>query len=339
MYSINNNDKSRRPVLVSARLLDQLRERLRYMHYSLQTEKSYVYWVRWFIRWHGVRHPRDMGGKEVEAFLMMLANERKVAPSTHRQALSALLFLYKEVLDIELPWMQEIGRPVPRKRIPAVLTVEEVSQLLVLMNGVTGLLARLIYGTGLRLREALALRIKDLDFGRRVIIVREGKGGKDRVVMLPHSLIPALKEQVAYARAQWEADRQANLPGVYLPHALEEKYPRAGQAWAWQWVFPSPTLSIDPQSGIRRRHFLFPERLQRALKQALAQTGIAKHVSVHTLRHSFATHVLQRGTDIRTVQELLGHSDVSTTMIYTHVLKIAAGTTPSPLDALRLAGE
>jgi integron integrase len=275
-----------------------------------------------------------MGGKEVEAFLSMLANERKVSPSTHRQALSALLFLYKEVLDIEMPWMQEIGRSVPSKRIPVVLTSDEVSKVLILMNRVTGLLARLIYGTGMRLREALSLRIKDVDFGRKVIIIRQGKGGKDRVVMLPNSIIPALKEQVGYARALWEADRQAQLPGVFLPFALETKYPRAGQAWAWQWVFPSPTLSRDPRSGIRRRHYLYPDRLQRALKQAVAQANIPKPVSVHTLRHSFATHVLQKGTDIITVQELLGHSDVSTTMIYTHVLKIVGGSTPSPLDSL-----
>jgi integron integrase len=193
---------------------------------------------------------------------------------------------------------------------------------------------RLLYGTGLRLREALSLRVKDLDFDRRVVVVREGKGGKDRVVMLPDGIRLALKEQLLYSRALWEADRQAGLPGVYLPHALESKYLRAGQTWAWHWVFPSPILSTDPQTGIVRRHYLYPERLQRALKRAVAQAGIAKHVSVHTLRHSFATHLLQAHTDIRTVQELLGHSDVSTTMIYTHVLKIAAGTTPSPLDKL-----
>jgi integron integrase len=285
MYSINKTTKPRKPVLSSTRLLDQLRERLRYMHYSLRTEQNYVYWTRWFIRWHGVRHPKDMGGKEVEAFLSMLANERKVAPSTHRQALSALLFLYKEVLDVELPWMQEIGRPAPTKRIPVVLTVEEVSQVLLLMNGVTGLLARLIYGTGLRLREALSLRIKVVDFGRRIIVIREGKGGKDRVVMLPQSIQNALREQIAHSRALWEADRQAELPGVFLPFALEAKYPRAGQSWTWQWVFPSPTLSTDPRTGIRRRHFLFPERLQRALKVAVAQAGVAKPASVHTLRH------------------------------------------------------
>jgi integron integrase len=315
MHSYNKLDKPRRPPLSSTRLLDQLRERLRYLHYSLRTEKSYVYWVRWYIRWHGVKHPKEMGGKEVEAFLSMLANERKVSVSTHRQALSALLSLYKEVLDMELPWMEQIGHPVPTKLIPTVLSVEEVGQVRILMNGVTGLLARLIYGTGMRLREALSLRIKDIDFDRKVIVVREGKGGKDRVVMLPGSLREALSEQISYSRILWEADRQAKLPGVYIPYALELKSPRAGQTWAWQWVFPSPTLSTDPQTGIRRRHFLFPERLQRALKQAVAQAGICKPVSVHTLRHSFATHVLQSGCDIRTVQELLGHSDVSTTMI------------------------
>lgn len=336
MYSYNKTDKPRKPALVSPRLLDQVRERFRYMHYSLQTEKAYVYWIRWYIRWHELKHPKDMGGKEVEAFLSMLANDRKVSPSTHRQALSALLFLYKEVLDVELAWMQDIGRPIPTKRIPVVLSIEEVSQVLVLMTGVTGLLARLIYGSGMRLREALSLRVKDMDFDRRVIIVREGKGSKDRVVMLPAVLITALRQQVAHSKALWEADRQAQLPGVHLPFAFEVKNPRAGQTLAWQWVFPSPTLSRDPQSGITRRHFLFPERLQRALKVAVQQAGIAKPVSVHTLRHSFATHVLQRGTDIRTVQELLGHSDVSTTMIYTHVLKIAAGTIPSPLDTLQI---
>lgn len=323
-----------RPPLQSLRLLDQLRERLRYLHYSLRTEQTYVYWVRWFIRFHGVRHPREMGKHEVEAFLTMLANERKVSASTHRQALSALLFLYKEVLVQDLPWLGEIGRPVPTRRIPSVLTVAEVQRLLNLMDGQTGLLARLLYGTGMRLMEGLSLRVKDVDFARHAIVVREGKGGKDRVVMLPRSLVPPLQSQLARSRALWETDRAAQRPGVYLPHALEAKYPRAGQTWAWHWVFPSPTLSLDPRSGIERRHHLFPERLQRALKRTLPTADIHKPVSVHTLRHSFATHLLQAGTDIRTVQELLGHSDVSTTMIYTHVLKVAAGGTVSPLDAL-----
>jgi integron integrase len=247
MYSINTNDKPRKPVLSSTRLLDQVRERLRYMHYSLRTEKNYVYWIRWYIRWHGLRHPKEMGGKEVEAFLSMLANVRHVSPSTHRQALSALLFLYKEVLDLELPWLQDIGRPVQTKRIPVVLTADEVRQILSLMDGVTGLLARLVYGTGLRLREALSLRVKDLDFERRVVIVREGKGDKDRVVMLPEGIRVPLKEQLRYSRALWEADRQAGRPGVDLPHALELKYPRAGQAWAWLSAALTWGLSRPPQ--------------------------------------------------------------------------------------------
>lgn len=341
MYSHNNSAKpgnsGARPPLQSRRLLDQLRERLRYLHYSLRTEQTYVYWARWYIRFHALRHPRAMGQPEVEAFLTMLATERKVAPSTHRQALSALLFLYKEVLGQELPWMQEIGRPIPTKRIPSVLTRAEVQSVLALLAGVTGLLARLLYGTGMRHMEGLSLRVKDVDFERQVIVVREGKGGKDRVVMLPQSLVQPLREQLALSRVLWLADRAAQRPGVYLPHALQAKYPRAGQSWAWHWVFPSPTLAIDPRSGVERRHHLYEQRLQRALKQAVQRAELHKPVSVHTLRHSFATHLLQAGTDIRTVQELLGHSDVSTTMIYTHVLKVSAGGTTSPLDALPAA--
>ena len=318
----------------SPRLLAQMRERLRYLHYSLRTEQSYLYWVRFFIRFHRLRHPREMAKAEVESFLTMLATERKVSASTHRQALSALLFLYQEVLGLKLPWLDEIGRPIQRKRIPAVLTVAEVERLLALMDGQTGLVARLLYGTGMRLMESLSLRIKDIDFARHAIVVREGKGGKDRVVMLPRSLADPLQQQLKKSRALWEADRAAGRAGVFMPHALEAKYPQAGQSWPWHWVFPSPTLSVDPRSGIERRHHLYEERLQRALKKAVAMAGIAKPVSVHTLRHSFATHLLQAGTDIRTVQELLGHSDVSTTMIYTHVIKVSAGGTCSPLDAL-----
>ena len=275
-----------------------------------------------------------MGVTEVEAFLTMMATERKASASTHNQALSALLFLYREVLNIDLPWLNNIGRPQQTKRIPSVLTKDEVAGLLAQMDGITALLAKLLYGTGMRLMEGIRLRIKDVDFDRHVIIVREAKGGKDRVVMLPHSLAPALRLQMLAARAQWEADRQAQRGGVETPHALEQKYPKVGQTWGWFWMFPSPTLSIDPRSGVERRHHLFEERLQRALKKAVPLAGIHKPVSVHTLRHSFATHLLQAGTEIRTVQELLGHSDVSTTMIYTHVLKVAAGGTASPLDAL-----
>ncbi len=330
--------KPRNPPLQSVRLLDQVRERIRYLHYSLSTEKTYLYWVRFFILWHGrnhkMTHPRDMGAKEVEAFLTMLATERKVSASTHNQALSALLFLYREVLEADLPWLTNINRPTQTKRIPSVLTKDEVASLLAVMDGETALLARLLYGTGMRLMEGMRLRIKDVDFERHVIIVREAKGNKDRVVMLPRSLAPALRVQMLAARVRWEADRQVQAAGVQVPDALEVKYPRLGQTWGWFWMFPSPTLSTDPRSGVERRHHLFEERLQRSLKKAVALAGIVKLVSVHTLRHSFATHLLQSGTDIRTVQELLGHSDVSTTMIYTHVLKVAAGGTASPLDAL-----
>ncbi len=330
--------------LKSTRLLDQVRERIRYLHYSLSTETTYVHWVKFFVRWHGRKgggtgtgtmcHPRDMGVREVEAFLTMLAVERKVSASTHNQALSAILFLYREVLAIKLPWLDDIGRPQQKRRIPSVLTQNEVAGLLAQMQGETALLARLLYGTGMRLMESLRLRIKDVDFDRHVIIVREAKGGKDRVVMLPRSLAAALRQQMFAARALWEADRQALRGGVETPHALEAKYPQVGNTWAWFWMFPSPTYSVDPRSGVQRRHHLFEERLQRAIKKAAPLAGIIKPVSVHTLRHSFATHLLQAGTDIRTVQELLGHSDVSTTMIYTHVLKVAAGGTASPLDAL-----
>ena len=330
--------KPRNPPLQSLRLLDQVRERIRYLHYSLSTEKTYLYWVRFYVRWHGrngkMTHPRDMGAKQVEAFLTMLATERKVSASTHNQALSALLFLYREVLEEDLPWLTDINRPTQVRRIPSVLTKDEVAGLLAAMEGVTALLARLLYGTGMRLMEGMRLRVKDVDFDRHVIIVREAKGNKDRVVMLPRSLAPALQKQMMAARALWQADRQAQRAGVQVPDALEVKYPRLGQTWGWCWLFPSPTLSVDPRSGIERRHHLFEDRLQRALKLAVPLAGIVKPVSVHTLRHSFATHLLQSGTDIRTVQKLLGHSDVSTTMIYTHVLKVAAGGTASPLDAL-----
>jgi integron integrase len=316
------------------RLLAQVVERVRYLHYSLRTEQAYVAWIRQFIRWHGLRHPREMGAPEVEAFLAHLANERRVSVATHRQALSALLFLYREVLGLKLPWLQELGRPVPKRRIPVVLTRDEVARVLAAMTGESALLARLLYGTGMRLHEGLSLRVKDVDFARHVIVVREAKGAKDRVVMLPRSLAEPLREQLARSHSTWTTDRAAGRPGVFLPHALERKYPRADQSWAWFWVFPSPVLSVDPRTGIERRHHLHEKRLQRDLKRAVTSVGMARMVSVHTLRHSFATHLLQAGTDIRTVQELLGHSDVSTTMIYTHVLKIAAGTTASPLDAL-----
>ena len=322
------------PAFQSTRLLGQVRERARYLHYSLRTEKAYLYWVRFFVRWHGLKHPRDMGAPQVEAFLTMLATQRHVSASTHNQALSAVLFLYREVLGVDLPWMAQVKRPGYTRRIPTVLTAAEVAGLLHCMDDGIRLLGQLLYGTGMRLMEGLRLRVKDVDFDHHVIVVREAKGNKDRVVMLPLSLEPALRAQVRAARAQWEADRNAQRGGVEVPHALEAKYPQVGRSWGWFWVFPSPVLSVDAATGVQRRHHLHEDRLQRGVKKAVAAAGIQRRVSAHTLRHSFATHLLQAGTDIRTVQELLGHSDVSTTMIYTHVLKIAAGTTRSPLDAL-----
>ena len=279
-------------------------------------------------------HPRDIGAPGVEAFLTMLATERKVSASTHNQALSAVLFLYRHVLNVDLPWLNDVNRPTQKRRIPSVLTKDEVAGLLSHMEGSAALMARLLYGTGMRLMEGMRLRIKDVDFDRHVIIVRDAKGGKDRVVMLPRSLAPPLRLQLLASRSQWEHDRQAQRGGVEVPHSLDSKYPQVGHSWAWFWLFPSPTLSVDPRSGVERRHHLYEDRVQRSLKKAVTLAGIAKPVSVHTLRHSFATHLLQSGTDIRTVQELLGHSDVSTTMIYTHVLKVAAGGTASPLDSL-----
>ena len=281
-----------------------------------------------------MQHPRDIGAPGVEAFLTMLATERKVSASTHNQALSALLFLYRHVLNVDLPWLNDVNRPTQKRRIPSVLTKDEVAGLLAHMERSTALMARLLYGTGMRLMEGMRLRIKDVDFDRHVIIVRDAKGGKDRVVMLPRSLEPALRLQLLAARSQWEHDRQAQRGGVEVPHALDSKYPQVGNTWGWFWMFPSPTLSVDLLSGVERRHHLYEDRVQRSLKKVVTLAGIAKPVSVHTLRHSFATHLLQSGTDIRTVQELLGHSDVSTTMIYTHVLKVAAGGTASPLDSL-----
>ena len=323
-----------RPTFQSARLLDQVRERIRYLHYSLRTEEAYLHWIRAYIRFHALRHPRELGGTEVEGFLNALVKDRKISASTHKQALCALLFLYREVLGQDLPWMTQIQRPLVRRRIPSVLTVDEVRSVLAQLGGESGLIARALYGTGIRLMETMRLRIKDVDFDRKVIVVRDGKGGKDRVVMLPASLLPDLRGQCARSRAFWEQDRALGYPGVEMPDALARKYPNGGTSWSWHWVFPSDHRSRDPRTGTLRRHHTYEQTIQRHFKQALHAAGIARSASLHTLRHSFATHLLQGGTDIRTVQELLGHSDVSTTMIYTHVLRIAAGTVASPLDRL-----
>jgi integron integrase len=330
------------------RLLDLLRAQVRTLHYSLRTEEAYVHWVRAFVRFHGMRHPAEMSRDEVEAFLTWLAADQRVAPSTHRQALSALLFLYQKVLHQHLPWMAEVGRPQSQRRLPVVLSHDEVGRLLAALEAVSsvalphGLLAQLLYGTGMRLLEGLRLRVKDVEFSRRAVIVREGKGAKDRVVMLPAALEGPLRDQLDSARALWEADRAAGVAGVHLPHALARKFPRAPLSWPWFWVFPQAALSRDPREPHdaqgapppQRRHHLQEQTFQRAFQRALPQAGIATPATPHTLRHSFATHLLQSGYDIRTVQELLGHSDVSTTMIYTHVLRLGGGAVRSPLDHL-----
>jgi integron integrase len=316
------------------RLLDQLRERIRYQHYSIRTEQAYVYWVDTFIRFHGMRHPAEMAGPEVEGFLSWLANERKVAAATHKQALSALLFLYQKVLGQDIPWMTEIGRPKERVRLPVVLTHHEVVRVLDHLPDEHRLMGQLLYGTGMRIMEGVRLRVKDVDFARRAIVVREGKGAKDRVVMLPASLVSALRQQFDAARRLWAQDRQARRAGVHMPNALARKYPRADASWTWFWVFPHDKVSLDPRTDVERRHHVQEQSFQRAFKRALQAAGIVKPATPHTLRHSFATHLLQGGYDIRTVQELLGHSDVSTTMIYTHVLKVGGGGVRSPLDAL-----
>lgn len=302
------------PPLRSVKVLDQLRERIRYLHYSLRTEQAYVHWVRAFIRFHGVRHPATLGSSEVEAFLSWLANERKVSVSTHRQALAALLFFYGKVLCTDLPWLQEIGRPRPSRRLPVVLTPDEVVRILGFLEGEHRLFAQLLYGTGMRISEGLQLRVKDLDFDHGTIIVREGKGSKDRALMLPESLAPSLREQLSRARAWWLKDQAEGRSGVALPDALERKYPRAGHSWPWFWVFAQHTHSTDPRSGVVRRHHMYDQTFQRAFKRAVEQAGITKPATPHTLRHSFATALLRSGYDIRTVQDLLGHSDVSTTL-------------------------
>lgn len=322
------------PPLKSVRLLDQLRERIRYLHYSIRTEQAYVHWARAYVRFHGCRHPAGLGGPDVEAFLSWLANDRGVAPATHRQALSALLFFYGKVLGVDLPWMREIGRPKERRRLPVVLSPEEVARVLALLDGEHRLFGQLLYGTGMRITEGLRLRVKDVDFARGAIIVREGKGGKDRALMLPERLVPGLRDQVARARLLWDADGREGRGGVDMPDALARKYPRAAQSWPWFWVFPQDTLSADPRTGVVRRHHMFDQTFQRAFKRAVGLAGVAKTATPHTLRHSFATAVLQAGYDIRTVQELLGHSDVATTMIYTHVLKVGGQGVRSPMDSL-----
>jgi integron integrase len=321
-----------------ARLLDQVRAAIRRRNYSYRTEEAYVQWVRRFIHFSGKRHPAALGAEEITAFLNHLAMERNVAAATQNQALSALLFLYKEVLQQSLPWLKDLQRAKRPSRVPTVLTRQEVKRLLAAMQGTKWLMASLLYGAGLRLTECLKLRVKDVDFEYRQIVVRDGKGAKDRVTMLPESTIEPVRRQLAVARAYHDADLAAGYGDVELPDALARKYPRAPYEWGWKFVFPSHKLSTDPRTGVTRRHHVYENYLTRGVTEAARAAGIVKPVSCHTLRHSFATHLLEAGYDIRTVQELLGHADVSTTMIYTHVLNRGGRGVASPLDRLEPAG-
>jgi len=314
--------------------LRSVRESIRVRHYSIRTEEAYVQWVKRFILFHGKRHPAQMGEAEVSAFLTHLAVEGQVAAATQNQALNALVFLYRNVLDRPLGEFAGIVRAKRPPRVPVVLTLAEVSRILRALKGVYWLIACLQYGSGLRLLESVRLRVKDLDFEHRAIVVRDGKGGKDRVVTLPDELVVPLKRHLANRKTAFERDCTEGVGTVFLPYALARKYPNAESEWAWQYVFAADTPSLDPRSGKRRRHHVDESSVQKAVRGALRRAGIQKPASCHTLRHSFATHLLERGADIRTVQEQLGHSDVRTTQIYTHVLKRGGMAVKSPLGAV-----
>jgi integron integrase len=314
------------------KLLEQVSDIIRLKHYSYKTEKSYINWIKRYIIFHGKRHPREMGGKEIEEFLTHLAVEENVAASTQNQALNAILFLYKEVLKQELDLKVDAVRAKRSKYLPTVLTKEEVLAIINNLSGVYQLVVKLLYGTGLRQTECLQLRVKDLDFAQQQLTIRDTKGMESRVTMLPTSLIEELQLHLQIVKRQHQQDLEKGYGSVYLPFALERKYKNADREWIWQFVFPSDRISQDPRSKIIRRHHLHESGLQKALKQAVKTAGVNKRVSCHTFRHSFATHLLQNGYDIRTVQELLGHKDVKTTMIYTHVLNRGGRGVRSPLD-------
>lgn len=319
----------------SPKLLDRVRETLRRKHYSYRTEQAYVHWIKRFILFHNKRHPQEMGAPEIEAFLTHLAVHEHVAASTQNQALQAILFLYREVLGCKITEPIHALRAKKPKRLPTVLTRSEVQTLFSHLSSTHLLIAQLLYGSGLRLMECLRLRVKDLDFDYHTITVRDGKGEKDRITILPESLIAPLRKHLEHVKQLYKEDLTHGYGAVYLPDALARKYPNAEREWIWQWVFPSPRLSVDPRSGLVRRHHMSPTSLQRAIWKAAHAARISKPASPHTLRHSFATHLLEAGYDIRTVQELLGHKDVRTTMIYTHVLNRGAMAVRSPLDQVR----
>ncbi len=321
---------------MSTKLLDEVRSLMRRRHYSIHTEKSYCSWIRRYVIFHKMRNRADLNGGErkIEAFLTHLAVNGQVAPSTQNQAMNALVFLYKQVLKESLDEAINAERAPQRINIPVVLTRDETTTIITLMTGVHQLVVKMLYGCGLRIIECLRLRVHDLDMAMKAVTVRSGKGAKDRVTTFPASLINPMELHLKRVRLLHEQDLSAGFGRVYLPHALSRKYPRAASEWKWQYVFPANRISTDPRTGIQRRHHLDPSPINKAIAKAVRQTAINKKVSAHTFRHSFATHLLQRGTDIRTIQSLLGHRDVSTTMIYTHVLQQGAGGVVSPLDDL-----
>ena len=329
LHRIQNVYPNKKP-----RLLDQVRYAIRARHYSIRTEEAYVQWIRRYILFHDKRHPKDMGASEVNTFLTYLAVEKRVAASTQNQALSGILFLYQEVLHQDIEYLRNLVRAKKPKNLPVVFTRQEVKAVLNSLSGTKRIMANLLYGAGLRLMECIRLRVKDVDFSYNQIVVRDGKGKKDRVTMLPQNVKAPLQRHLNEAKKLHQKDLNEGFGNVYLPYALERKYVNANREWAWQYVFPSSNRSIDPRTGIERRHHVDKTVLQRSIKEAIRKARIFKAGSCHTLRHSFATHLFEDGYDIRTVQELLGHKDVSTTMIYTHVLNRGAQAVRSPADAL-----
>lgn len=327
-----HHSKPEFPAVGKPKLLDRARDILRVNYYSRRTEEVYLGWMRRFILFHGKRHPQEMGEAEVAAFLSHLTLEGKISASTQNQAFSALLFLYAKVLGQPLAELGPVVRATRPKRVPVVLTKAEARGLLAQLEGPEWIMASLLYGSGLRVLEMLRLRVKDLDFGYTQITIRDGKGGKDRVTMLPQGLVEALRRHLARRKLEFERDAKAGMAGVYLPEALARKYPAAAGSWPWQYVFAAGKVSRDPRSEAWRRHHVDEVTVQRAVRAAAVRADIAKPVTPHVLRHSFATHLLESGSDIRTVQELLGHKDVSTTMIYTHVLNKPGLSVRSPLD-------
>ncbi|NIQ98508.1 MAG: integron integrase [Desulfuromonadales bacterium] len=314
------------------KLMDLVREQIRLKHYSIRTEQSYTQWIRRFILFHNKRHPQEMGVSEISSFLTYLAKRQSVAAGTQNQALNAIVFLYKQVLDIDLPELEDVVRAKKPERLPVVFTREEVKAVLVQMEGIDWLMASLLYGSGLRLMDCLRLRVMDIDFSLKQITVRDGKGQKDRVTMLPETLVPSLQKQIERVKGLHGEDLADGWGKVYLPQALARKFPNADREIGWQYVFPAGKRALDPRSDVYRRHHIHESTLQKAVKQAVRRAGIGKPGSCHTFRHSFATHLLEDGYDIRTVQELLGHKDVRTTMIYTHVLNRGGQAVRSPLD-------